>query len=155
MNYIELAQRAVMEAGASGRNSTVANANGEWLRFVTWVNQAWLDIQNEHADWLWMRKTTSFQTIANQAEYPVTAAPISLTDFASWINDSFRIYRTSIQSELFLNQVEYGMFRDMWLYGSLRTSYGQPTNITVSPSKSLILALPPDSTDYTVTGDYQ
>lgn len=156
MNFLELCQRAVMEGGASGNNSTVVGAAGEWARFVTWVNQAWKDVQFNRNDWLWMRKTKSFSTIANQGEYPIASAPLSLTDFGNWVEHSFRIYQTSagIGHELTLDYVPYEYFRDTWLISSLRYSYTQPTRITVSPSKSLILALPPDSTDYTISGDY-
>lgn len=156
MNYIQLCQRASMEGGASGRNTSVFGATGEWLRFVTWVNQAWLDIQTERNDWQWMRKTASFSTIAQQGTYEVDTAPLSLTDFGNWVEHSFRIYRTSagIAHELMLDYVPYEYFRDTWLISSLRSSYSQPVQITIAPDKSLVLALPPDSADYTISGDY-
>ena len=80
MNYLALVKRAISEAGASGVNNvtTVANASGELLRFTQWINQAWIDIQNKRSDWLFMRKSVQFNLIANQAEYPVTSAPISI-----------------------------------------------------------------------------
>lgn len=158
MNFLQLAQRAVLESGTSGVTSstTVISPTGEWKRFVTWVNQAWQDIQEEQEEnWLWMRGSVSFATVAEQAEYTTTAAPLSLTDFASWRTNNFRIYKTSISNEIPLSYLDYYYFRDQYIIGTTRTSYTQPSVITVSPTKSLILALPPDDTSYTVTGDYQ
>lgn len=156
MNFLQLAQRAFMEAGASGRNTSVANATGEWLRFVTWTNQSWLDIQNEHnGAWRWMRTTKTFQTVANQGEYDYDASPLSLTDFAYWIENSFRIYKTSVDNENYLQFREYNVFRDLNLIGTNRSTAAYPSEITISPSNSLILFQLPDSTDYHVSGDYQ
>ena len=156
MNYLALVKRAISEAGASGVNNvtTVANASGELLRFTQWINQAWIDIQNKRSDWLFMRKSVQFNLIANQAEYSVTSAPIALTDYGSWIVESFRIYKDTISNELRLWYLDYIPFRDTYLLNTTRTSYSQPNVVTVSPSKSLIFALPPDYA-YTVLGDYQ
>lgn len=158
MNFLQICQRAVLESGASGvaGSTTVVSPTGEWKRFVTWANQAWLDIQEEQEEnWLWMRGSVSFATVTQQGEYSVTAAPLSLTDFASWRNNNFRVYQTSIADEIPLNYLDYYFFRDQYLIGTTRTSYSRPSVITVSPTKSLILALPPNDTSYTVTGDYQ
>lgn len=156
MNFLQLAQRTVIEAGISGRNTTVANATGEWLRVVNWVNQAWLDIQNEHnGAWRWMRTTKTFQTIANQGEYAFDQAPLSLTDFAWWHENAFRIYKNTIDNEDYLYFREYNWFRDANLIGTNRTTAAYPSEITISPTNSLMLFQLPDSTDYYVSGDYQ
>ena len=85
MNYLALVKRALMEAGASGSNNvtTLTGASGELLRFATWVNQAWLDIQTKREDWLFMRKPIQFNLIPNQGAYPYNSAPLSLTDLVS------------------------------------------------------------------------
>ena len=154
MNFLQLAQRAVLEGGASGRNTTVFGASGEWLRFVTWVNQAWQDIQNEHAgSWLWMRKTKSFPTVANQGTY--TLDDLAITDFAFWHQGSFRIYNDTVGNETYLPHMPYELFRDTYLIADVTTTYSMPSVMTVSPNQSIILALPPNDTSYVVTGDYQ
>lgn len=159
MNLLQLVNRAIMESGASGptaTNTTIAGATGELNRFVTWINQAWQDIQNEHDGlWLWMMQDFTFNTIAQQAEYPYVSAPLSLANFGSWDKQTFRIYKTDVGTETYLHYLEYRFFRDQFLIGSLKTSYSYPTVITVSPTKSLILALPPDDTSYVVSGKYQ
>lgn len=156
MDRLELAQELRRECGISGSEATTVDASGEWSDVINWIDKAWLAIQNERPDWLWMRKTASFTTVAQQAEYPYASAPLSLTDFAEWVDGTFRIYKTTIADETWLNQwLSYDQFRDAYLYGTLRASYSQPTEIVVSPTKSLILALPPDDTSYTVSGDYR
>lgn len=154
MNYLEIAQRSVLEGGASGRGVSIAGASGEWLRFVTWVNQAWQDIQNEHSgSWLWMRKTKSFPTVAEQGEY--TLSDLSITDFASWHKDSFRVYKDTVGNETYLPYLPYNMFRDIYLISNVPTTYSMPSVMTISPIKSIVLALPPNDASYVITGDYQ
>lgn len=155
MNRLELAQQLRRDCGISGSETTTINASGEWGDVVNWIDRAWNDIQIAHDDWMWMRKSFSFSTIAQQAIYAPAGAPLSLSDFGSWMPGTFRIYRDSIQSEIPLNfWHSYDQFRDTYLIGSLRSSYGQPTEVCAGPDKSLILALPPDSTNYTILGDY-
>lgn len=156
MNRLELAQQLRRDSGISGEESTTIGAtSGEWSDVVNWVDRAWRDIQNEHTNWQWMRATASFSTIAGQAEYPYASAPLSLSNFASWLPGTFRIYKNTIDNELILQQLDYRHFRDIYILGTTRATYGYPSAITVSPTKSLILALPPEDTSYTVLGDYQ
>lgn len=151
--YINLCKRLRREVGASGSDSTVVSASGEWLRLCEWIAQAWEDIQREEPMWEWMRATKTFNTIANQSTYAYDAAPLSMTDFASWRNDSFRIYKDTVEDEIFLDHMPYNWFRDTYLYGAETTTYSRPTVIAVSPSKALVLALPPDDV-YTIVGEY-
>lgn len=153
MNYLQLCQRLRQEVGASGTDSTVIGATGEWKRLCDWVNQAWVEIQQHHPEWNWMREEVTFNTIANQAEYPYESAPLSLSDFARWRDDSFRIYLNDVGDEHLLQQMPYRDFRDVYLISTFKTTYSYPSVIAISPSDSLILALPPDQV-YTVTGVY-
>lgn len=155
MNYLQLVKRLRLEGGVSGTDFTVSNASGEWARLVTWIAQAWEDIQREHTGWMWMRKTVTFSTIANQGNYPINASPLSLSDFSHWFRKTFRVYKDNdINNELFLTDIPYEDFRDTYLYGSNRTTTGYPTVITVSPTKSLVVAQVPENSSYKITGDY-
>lgn len=153
MNFLQLAQRLQQEVDTSGNDSTVVGAAGEWKRICDWISQSYLEIQQNQKNWNWMRAEISFNTIANQAEYPFASAPLSLTDFARWRDESFRIYYNDVGDEHLLEQMDYRAFRDAYLISTHRTSYSYPSVITVSPSDSLILALPPNDI-YTVTGVY-
>lgn len=155
MNRLQLAQQLRRDCGISGSDTTTVGASGEWSDVVNWIDRAWQDIQMDRPNWLWMRETASFTTVAEQAEYSYDAAPLSLINFASWVPRSFRIYKDTVGNETRLAEWDnYEQFRDTYLIGTNRTSYGYPSSIVVSPSKSLILALPPDDTSYTVSGDY-
>ncbi|MCP5246157.1 MAG: hypothetical protein H6937_09490 [Burkholderiales bacterium] len=153
MNKLELCQRWRQETGVSGDESTTADATGMWKRGIGYIEQAYQDIQLEREDWNFMRGEKSFNTIQDQNEYPYASAPISLTDLARWKEDSFRIYYQSVGDEHPLQYMNYDEFRHEYLYGTFPTTPSYPTVITVSPSDSLILALPPDGV-YTVTGEY-
>lgn len=153
MNYLQLCQRLRSEVGISGADATVTGATGEWLRVTNWIKQAWNEIQVLHDNWNFMRGTVSFATVAEQAEYPYASSPLSLTDFGRWRDDSFRIYKDSVGDEHYLHYLDYNEFRDRYLISTYQTTYAYPSVITVSPSDSLILALPPEAI-YTVSGEY-
>jgi len=153
MNLLEMATELREMCGVSGSETTTVSASGEWSVLINAINRAWESIQRARPNWLWMRGTVSFSTVAQQGEYAYSAAPLSLTDFAEWDVDTFRIYSGSVSNEQWLFYKEYQDFRDHWLFGATRTSYSRPTDFTVSPSKSLIFGAAPDAV-YTVTGDY-
>ena len=99
MNYLQLVQRAGLEVGASGSITDVSAATGEFLRITNWINQAWLELQMEHNDWLFMRKSATFSTIAGDGDYDITAAPISIADFSGdYVTNSFRLYDNNYDS---------------------------------------------------------
>jgi len=152
---LQLCKDVRREVGASGTDNTVVGAAGEWARIVEWVRTAWEEIQGEAEEpgWEFMRKAFSFVTIPEQGEYAFDAAPLSLTDFSAWRPWSFRIFQSTFRDEYYLQYLPYAVFRDTYLLGSFRESYSVPNVITVSPTKSLILALPPLGA-YTVSGEY-
>lgn len=155
MNRLSLAQFVRSKCGISGSETTTVSASGEWSNIVSAVDEAYEMVQLEREDWLFLRKAFSFTVVAEQGEYAYASAPLSLTDFASWVPDEFRIYKTSIANETFLTHwKDYDAFRDAYLLGSMRTQYSAPTDIVISPSKSLILALAPADTNYVVSGYY-
>jgi len=156
MNYIQLVQRLAVEANSSGASPvTVVGQTGEYSRFVNWISTAWVDIQNLHNDWEWLRKSVSFSTATGKATYSPDA-DILLTDFASWKIDSFRIYPTSVGfgGERFLTKKGYNAWRDLYQFNNFRTTYSPPIEIAVAPDKSLCLGPTPDATGYTVVGEY-
>lgn len=154
MNFLQLAQRLRIEAGASGSGpTTVINQTGELQRLVTWINAAWVDIQNERLDWDWLRASFSFDTIQAQATY--TPAQCNITDFGAWAEQTFRSYVTSVGygSEFFLASIPYDKWRNNYQYGALRTTYARPVEFAVKPDKSICLGPVPTS-GYTIIGDY-
>ena len=155
MNFLALAKRLRQECGATGTDNTVVNATGEWSRLVNWIITAWEDIQNDQPNWLWMRKDFTFNTTPNKGEYSVVT-DLGITDFAEWRKGSFRLYLSDagIGNELLIPYRNYEAFRDYYLLASRRLLSSRPTEITVSPTQSLILGLMPDNV-YVVSGQYQ
>lgn len=157
MNRLDLAKMVRAEAGISGSENTVVSPTGEWALILGWVDRAWRDLQLQHnGRWMWMRKTVSFNTIAGQNEYIPTSAPISASDFSVWVSNTFRIYSNGdIQNQLDLNHWQsYEQFRSAYLLGSLQAQNSRPTDVTISPTKSLIFYPTPVDTSFTVTADY-
>lgn len=78
MNFLELCQRAVAESGVGNLQMTaVTNQTGLLAKFVTWVQQGWLDIQGEHLDtWSFLRAEHDFSTQAAKTTYDF------ITDFS-------------------------------------------------------------------------
>lgn len=153
--YLQLANSLISKCGISGGSiASVSNQTGEAGRVVSWINEAYTQIQLAFPDWYWMRSNVSFSTTANQGAY--TPAQAGITDLANWKTDSFRCYVTStgVRSEMFLERMDYDTFRDIYLFGNLRLSYSRPTVISFAPNYSINLGMAPDSTDYTIVGEY-
>lgn len=154
--YLQLCNALIKKVGiAGGPLTTVVSQTGEMARVVAWVDDAFLNIQLTEPRWNWMRAAMSFVTVASQSAYTASVAA-SLTDFANWKMDSFRSYVTSTgaSSEQFLNPISYDNWRDTYLFGSMRTTTGNPSDIAEGPDMSLNLGLIPDATGYTVVGEY-
>lgn len=153
--FLELAQKLRQEVGASGTGpSTTLNQVGEYKRLVTWVQDAWREIQQEFPSWAWnwLRGTFTLNTVAGTAGYTTTNAGIS-ANFAQWKPETFRIRLTSAGygSETKLIYVPYQDFRDIYELGP--RIQGRPLHVTVKPD--LTLALGPIPNDiYTIEGDY-
>lgn len=120
---------------------------------VEWFNSAWMDIQGYHQDWGWLRTSTSFVCVSGQASYTPTQA--GATNFGMWVRDSFRNYPTATgtPAEIRMNFMEYEYWRDLYQFGSNRTSTSQPAYFTITPAKSIGLG-PVPTGDYTVTAEY-
>lgn len=159
MNYLSLVQRLAIESGASGPAagiSTVANTSGEAARMCNWIKQAWIEIQEEHEEWEWMRRDVEFDTVIHQQAYLPAGAEAQLTDFARWKKESWRAYVTSVGvgSEMFVNDMPYNKFRDYYMFGTRRTTYGRPISVAVRPYDKALLLGPAPEQIYTMVGEY-
>lgn len=156
MNFLQLVNRIKQKVGIPGADlTTVQGVTGEFSRLKNWVDEAWVAIQEIHPDWDWMRKNVSFTTTPSQSSY--TPVQCGVTDLGKWKIDSFRTYITDVgvPSEVFLGELDWGLYRDTYLYGNMRNVTGRPISIAVGPSDlSLNLGLTPDTIGYTVVGEY-
>lgn len=152
MTFLQLLQQLQVQSSTSGIVPlTCQNQVGDFARLVNWVNQAWLDIQNERPDWFFMEQPVSFSTVAGQQSY--TAAQAGLSSFANYKVDSFRQYNPALGfgSEQRLNYMTFRDFRDMYQYAAMRTTQAMPVVFTVDYQKNLLLGPIPDNA-YVVNG---
>lgn len=155
MTFLELVQELHREAGVAGSTvASVTGQNGEALRLVMWVKQAWHELQLERENWWWMRKQFSLTTSASDNTYTAADCSPAVTDLSEWRVKSLRTYTQSIgvTDQMQIAFKQYDEFRDIFL---IRTTQEQrPTHFTVAPDMSLIFGPAPDVA-YVVTGEYQ
>lgn len=157
MNYLQLVQRLRSEAGVSGVDPvTCQNQTGELLRLTRWINDAWLDIQNVHYDWFFLRQQFIFNTniLASQQSY--TPAQCNTVNFGNWKLDSMRVYSVAlgVGNEMILPYIGWDEFRNLYLYNTQRLLLTRPVLYSVDPQKNFVLGPNPDSSGYTVDGEY-
>ena len=157
MNYLELINRTRVECGISGSGTPLPTAQGltgESSRVANWVNQAWEDIQTAHEDWQWMRDTFQFNTVTQQQIYTPADTGVGTT-FGNWKRDSFRCSSVgqNYQDEQLLNYMDWSVFRNLYIYASMRTTYARPVVVTIDPDKNLGFGATPDQ-PYVIVGEY-
>lgn len=158
--YIQLVQDLHREAGISGNPPTsVVGVNGETARLANWVKTEWVKIQNRHANWRWMRKSFTLQTVASDDTYSYSDCTDDLTSsaitrFSRFLPDGFKIYLTSsgVGTQGWLTYVVWDDFKQIFKIGTQTPSY--PSFVTFDPDNNIVLGAKPDGI-YTVTGDYQ
>jgi hypothetical protein len=154
MNLLQLVQRLQSECSVSGNPlASIASATGETIRLVNWTRSAWLDIQSMEEQWEFMRQPFSFPLVAQKYSY--TPGDANIMQFASWKQDSLRIYQgtTDARGETALGAMRYDDWRDLYQFGANRTNYSRPVAFAVSPEKNLVFGATPDAI-YTVNGEY-
>ena len=155
MNFLELVNRTRVECGVTGPAlATAQNLTGEAARIASWVTSAWVDIQTSKEDWLFMRSTVTFNSVTHQQFYTPTEAGIGST-FANWKRDSFRCSSIgqNYADEQLMNYMEYTTFRNLYMYGNMRTTYARPVVATIDGTKRLGLGSIPDQA-YVIDGEY-
>jgi hypothetical protein len=165
MNRLALCQRLVQEAGVSGTLSTTIGNTGSLNRCVTWIDQAWSELQTLHDDWDWLRSSNvlgagmSFATVAGQASYPLGSGAgtcgVLASNFTKWARDTFRNYTTTVgvTNEGHLDEIPFDSWRNTYMFGANRNVQTRPVTVAIGPDQSVCLGPPPNAL-YTVTADY-
>jgi hypothetical protein len=155
-NFLQLVNRARQECGVSGADLTTLQGQitKEAQRFKNWIDEAWMEVQGAHRDWQWMRKSTSWATVAGRAVYAV-GTDIAITDLDEWDTETFRNYVTSVgnRSEVFMSKQDYESWRDLYQYGANRYTQSRPIVFAVTPNKSIGVG-PVAADGYTIAADY-
>lgn len=159
MNFLQLINRTRVECGVSGAATPLTTAQGltgESARIANWVASAWTDIQASREDWQWMRAPLQFNLVAQQQTYTPAQAGVAAT-FGNWKRDSFRCSSVgqNYQDEQLMNFMEFTTFRNLYQYGTMRTTYARPVVVSIVPGvdKSLAFGTIPDQA-YVITGEY-
>jgi hypothetical protein len=154
MTFLQICQRLRSEAGIAGTGPTsTANQLGELGRIVDWVQDAYVDIQEKHDQWGFMRAGFTLPIVIGTALYPATSIP----GLMAWLKpkdcDGLRCYLGSTADEQWLRYRPYDEFRGLRLMAAMRDATGRPTEYTVTPNNGLLLWPIPDNT-YTIDGEY-
>lgn len=164
--FLKLSQdysREVNFAQLSAVPTTVIGQTGRLLQATENVRQSWIDIQNRHSTWRWMRSSFSLQTTASDDSYAFTDATDDQTSatidrFARWRfedpEDPPKIFLTSsgVGTEIWLIWVPYDYFLRIYRRGTQVDSL--PAHITIDPQNNIRLGPKPDGI-YTLSGSYQ
>lgn len=138
MNFLELAQECRSLSGEGGTGpADVATASGIEARIVSYVKNAWIDIQTHPKKWKWMwgRYLVSgspLQTIANTREYVLTGVRnVRVNSFKSYltatgVSDRQRMVWTPWQN--------YDA-----RYGIVQETANRPIQVTRQPNGDLVV----------------
>lgn len=160
MTFIQLCQRLSSECGIAGSGpSATTGQTGTNLRLVNWINAAWLEIQQLHNDWKFMRSSFTVNTVADDGAYissdcTDTATSVAIANFRRWHLDTFKSYLTSsgVGAERDLHYVDYMAWYRQFNTGTQNS--GSPYCFTVDNANGFRLG-PKPSAIYTVTGEFQ
>lgn len=155
MNFLQLVNRTRQECGVSSiALSALSGLAAADQRIKDWVANAWADLQLAHTDWQFMQGPFTFTTVNNQFFYTPTQA--GAPDVADWKRDSFRCYTTAsgFADEQILPFMADDVFRDVYQFGSMRTTLSRPVVFTIDPSTRGLSIGPVPLVGYTILGLY-
>jgi hypothetical protein len=162
--YLELSQFCRQECSIPGIGpSGVAGQIGVLGKIVKWVKDGYVDIQNRHDDWRWMRVGFTVDTTISDSTYAFgdcidVETGVAIARFKRWwANDlyyPFKCYLTSggVGGEYRLNYLPWNDFRQLYNIGT--QTDGQPSHISIDNQDRFVLGPAPNAV-YTVTGDFQ
>jgi len=157
MTWLDLVNRVKLEAGGSGAELTSLGGtlSQENTRFKAWVNEAWKDVQKASRHWKFMLSDFSFTTVVAQQSYTAATLSTPLPLFKNWKRDTFRAYTTAtgFPDEQILGFLDYPTFRNLYIYGNMRTVEGRPVLFSIDQDKDLVIGPLPD-VGYTINGQY-
>lgn len=158
--FLELCQRFARDARVGGTGpSATASQTGQNFNLVSWVVGAWLDIQNLHEDWKFLKLSASFTTVAGTALYTLGSGSgtvgVTAAAHGRWLRHSFRCYLTATgtDDEQELTHRDYYAWKNQWLLGPNRNQRSRPYEFTIDDAQSIGLG-PVPAAGYTITGDY-
>lgn len=160
MNFLALCKATAAQCGTIAgvpTLSTVVGASGRVAKLVAAVSDAWIDIQNERTDWIWMRRRFLGTLTIGQLEY--LATDLSLTRVGRWEKDTIgrktvSVYDNAIgaSDEGKITHIPYEQWVDMYDFGT--HDAGRPIYWSITPESKIAFGPSPDKA-YKVRGEYR
>lgn len=162
MTFLQLVQRFRQETNyANTGPTTVLSQTGDHARAVSWVDDAYRELQNRHF-WDWLRKDFTLAASSGNDTYDYTSAtdvPTStaISRFKAWAITDHRnpplCYLTASGSNAsyWLTYIPWEEFRTVYKIGNQTDA--APAHITIDPSHNIVLG-PQPGDSYTITGEY-
>lgn len=149
MNYLEIAQEVRRGVGMQGTGpASISGASQSEQDIFDAVRDAWLDIQNFRQEWMWMRRDSSFLTVANKTTYTLTEIFGPGYSFKNWIKKTFYVQVNGQWKPLRFIDYDSFIYREQ-----NNTQPKPPSSYTIVPWNDSIIINLPDS-DYSIKFDY-
>ena len=100
MTLLELFQKAMERSGETDHGAaptTITDLKGIEGRFLSWIQDAWFEIQEERQDYDFMRKLATFDLSADKQDYSLVE--LNITDLDRWEFTGARYYPTGEPSK--------------------------------------------------------
>lgn len=155
--FLELCQQTALEASLIGNTSglvSVSNQSGILGMTVSWVQEAWTDVQREKNYWNFQHGTFTATLTGSVKTYDATSLGVTrlnrwVVDQPVWLHD--KAIGTTDETELIF--MDYKHFHASFSFGDAATLTGRPQYYTVEPDNELSFHPIPDQ-GYGVRGTY-
>jgi hypothetical protein len=145
MTFLELVVKYCKKAGIGPGPGSVIGQSGAYQDAIEDIQTAYEEIQGIHPDWQYLKREVSFSA---------SVMPPVVSNFQSWVEDSFRIYNTAlgVSDEQWLFFMPWEQYRDTFYFSTSRTLTGRPNTVTIKPDQGL-LVYPIADDAYTIVCD--
>lgn len=153
MDLLQLVQRSCQRCGIHATGpASLSNITGRHLEVKQWVNESWIELQQQNREWNFMQADFEAQLVEGTSIY--RPAVLNLNNVSFWRRDTFRIWRTEFgqADEGHLMDWDFNVFRDTYQYGVMAP--GRPAVFTVRPEDMALMVGPTPDAGYTVRGRY-
>lgn len=179
--YLELVQDTFAECQFAGTAPvSVAGNLGAVADIVRWVRDGYVELQQQHRNWRWMRKNFALRTTVGNPNYGYAVVKedvfgvfvsgvfnftlydtnAEISEFSHWwVDDPCDPPRVcteaeGVNSEGWLSSVSWPDFRASYQLGGMSLQTGRPSVTTVDNQDRLVLWPIPDAA-YIVRGEFQ
>lgn len=160
--FLQLCQALGRESSTAGTGqpASVVGQSGRLAKFVAWVSDAWVEIQDSREGWFFLRK--DFLYAASIGTMAYTSASFNIADWGKWVGDRrdavdpefpVSIYDPAIGAadEGTLIELDWKDFRQVYVIGAQTNS--RPQHYAIAPDGTFNLGPKPDKA-YMVRGAY-